>query len=456
MRQPQQVTLWPRIYFIHDLKNIVTGWKKYVKFFLMSKPPIIRSDDLRAENRLRVLDVLRKLGSSTRADLGELTSLSAAAISTLTTSLSNDGIVASDQPSPGSSVEKQRGRRGRPQYMLHLDPLAARVVNAIFTIDRLQVRLLDYRGDEISAVQQEFDSRQLGEKELLNILASAIDDVLSISPTSSDSSTSSSRLHHIGVGFQGITEHASGNVLWSPILSVESLPLGSFLESRYSVPVTVHNDCRLIAKALHHEHAQTLGETFATVLFSHGVGLGLYIDGQPFAGHASSALEIGHLLFQRNGALCRCGKMGCIEAYAADYGVKRLYAGERIDDQPQGRVSGSELAEIVNAGLHGEESAIQSFAIAGAAVGYGLSQLFTLLDPMPIAILGRSREGLELMRPALQDALASSMRDPQQALNMIHCFDDADPFLLDGLALESLTAVDRQFAYNQVNVRDAS
>ena len=416
----------------------------------MSNPPIIRSDDLRAENRLRVLDVLRKFGSSTRSDLGELTSLSAAAISTLTTSLSNDGIVASDQPAPGSSVEKQPGRRGRPQYTLHLDPQAARVVNAIFTIDRLQVRLLNYHGDEISSVQHEIDSRRLDEDELLEFLGSAIDSVL----ITSESSTSAGTLRHIGVGFQGITEHASGNVLWSPILSVENVPLGNYLEYRYSAPVTVHNDCRLIAKALHHGHAKTLGDTFATVLFSHGVGLGLYIDGQPFAGHASSALEIGHLLFQRQGALCRCGKLGCVEAYAADYGVKRLYNGERIDDQPQGRVSARELEEIVSAGMQGEKSAVQSFAIAGAAVGDGLSQLFTLLDPMPIAMLGRSRDGLELMRPALQDALASAMRDPQKAFDMIHCFDDADPLLLEGLALESLMAVDRQFAFGQVNVHN--
>ena len=418
----------------------------------MSNPPIIRSDDLRAENRLRVLDVLRKVGPSTRSDLGDLTSLSAAAISTLTSSLSHDGIVASDQPPAGSTVEKQPGRRGRPQYTLHLDPRAARVVNVIFTIDRLQVRLLDYHGDELTAIKREFDSRQLNQEELLEVLANAIDSVLATSETT----TPASRLQHIGVGFQGITEHASGNVLWSPILSVENLPLGTYLEERYAVPVTVQNDCRLIAKALHHTHEQTLGETFATVLFSHGVGLGLYIGGQPFAGHSSSALEIGHLQFQPNGALCRCGKHGCVEAYAADYGIKRLYAGERIDDQPQGRVSVSELEKIVNAGLQGEQSAIESFAIAGAAVGDGLSQLFTLLDPMPIAILGRSREGLELMRPALQDALGSTMRDSQQAENMIHSFDDADLLLLKGLALESLTAVDRQFAFNAANVRDAS
>jgi len=411
----------------------------------MSNPPIIRSDDLRAENRLRVLDALRKQGPSTRANLGTLTSLSAAAISTLTSGLSNDGIIANDQPSPDNNVDKPQGRRGRPQYPVHLEPKAAQVINAIFTIDRLQVRLIDYQGNEITSVLREFDSRELSAEQLLEMVASVIDTVRLMSKVS----TTPAPLHHIGVGFQGITEHATGHVLWSPMLGIENLPLGQFLESRYSVPVSVHNDCRLIAKALHHSHADILGDTFATVLHSHGVGLGLYIDGKPFAGHASSALEIGHLQFQNNGALCRCGKQGCVEAYAADYGIKRLFSGTRIDDQPQGRVSGSEIEQIIAAGMRGEKNAIQSLAIAGAAIGEGLSQLFTLLDPMPIAILGRSNDALQLMRPSLQDTLNANMRVASDALENIHSFVNIEQLLLDGAALESLTAVDRQFAFNQ-------
>jgi len=424
----------------------------------MTKPPIIRSDDLRAENRHRILDVLRKHGASTRSDLSNKSGLSPATISTLTSALGNEGTIVSDHSLPNNGIdnkaENHAGRRGRPEHTLKLDPMAAVVINAIFTIDRLQVRLLDYRGDELTATQEEFQSQQLSQDELLKKLSTAMDSVLA----ASNIKNIQSRLQHIGVGFQGTTEHASGKVLYSPIISVDDFPLGEYLEQRYAVPVSVQNDCRLMAKALHHSHSETLGNTFATVLFSHGIGLGLYIDGKPFSGHASSALEIGHLPFQREGALCRCGRKGCVEAYAADYGIKRLHAGKRIDDQPLGRVPVETLNEIIQAAMDGEQSAIQSFAIAGAAVGDGLSRLFTLLDPMPVVVLGRSQDGLELMRPALQETLNSNLRKSQQTMNSatIHCFDEADPWLLRGLALDSLMTVDRGFAFNKMGVRDAS
>ena len=34
-------------------------------------------------------------------------------------------------------------------------------------------------------------------------------------------------------------------------------------------------------------------------------------------------MEIGHTKVQLDGALCRCGQRGCLEAYVADYALVR-------------------------------------------------------------------------------------------------------------------------------------
>ncbi len=127
----------------------------------------------------------------------------------------------------------------------------------------------------------------------------------------------------------------------------------------------MHNDCRLIAQALSRSHADLLGDTFATVLFSHGVGLGLYLNGRPFAGTRSSAMEIGHLRYESGGALCRCGRRGCIEAYAADYGIERLASGLPIDHTPAGRVADSSMDALIAAAQAGDKTVSQSFVTAG-------------------------------------------------------------------------------------------
>ena len=254
------------------------------------------------------------------------------------------------------------------------------------------------------------------------------------------------RLLHIGVGFQGQTENASGTLLWSPVIRERNVPLGNTLRSRHGVSVTVHNDCRLIAQALSRKQADLLGDTFATVLFSHGVGLGLYLNGQPFAGTRSSAMEIGHLRYERGGALCRCGKRGCIEAYAADYGIERLASGRPLDTEPAGRVSNASMDALVAAAQAGNQNALNAFKVAGKAVGEGLVNLFTLLDPMPVALVGHNDSAFELMSSGLHTILAEHLINGPDPSSLLHCFNHDDTLLCQGLIDNSLSHVDRLFA----------
>ena len=57
--------------------------------------------------------------------------------------------------------------------------------------------------------------------------------------------------------------------------------------------------------------------------------MGLIINGDVYHGATGAASEFGHMNHIPHGPLCRCGKQGCIEAYAADYGIWRA-AGEAI------------------------------------------------------------------------------------------------------------------------------
>ena len=51
------------------------------------------------------------------------------------------------------------------------------------------------------------------------------------------------------------------------------------------------------------------------VFWGTGVGGGIVLDGRPWIGR-DAAGEIGHVVVRRGGALCGCGRRGCMEAYA--------------------------------------------------------------------------------------------------------------------------------------------
>lgn len=406
----------------------------------MPRSPLIRSDELRSQNRRRMLDFLRTAGPCTSARLVEKTGLSAASISTLSSQLIDQGILLSEKhPDAGG-----KNSRGRPRSLLSLNPDAGDVITVNLTIDMIRAQRINYAGTITHQQDTVLDTRALSVEQLLQITTDAVNTLCEAGARE--------RIQHIGVAFQGITEHASGDLLWSPIITHRNVPLGRVLQEHFKVAVSVNNDCRLITHALSITHAESLGSSFATVLFTHGIGLGLYLDAKPFAGTRSSALELGHMRFEPNGALCRCGKRGCIEAYSADYGIERLANGQSVDDLPAGRVSATSMQHLVTQALDGERAAVQAFTIAGAAIGEGLVNLFTLLDPMPVALVGHSDEAFGLMQGGINTVLRRNLRDDVDITDILHCFNNEDPLLDNGLILNSLSEVDRLFSNPATNL----
>lgn len=402
----------------------------------MPKLNIVRSDDLRQENRRRILNVLRSNGPSSPAFIAGQTSLSTASISSLTGQLADEGVVQSSRP----RNEQGNTARGRPQTLIGLSGGAGDIITINLAIDLIRVNRISYSGKVLSAQSNMLSTRELSEAKLLEFITSSVQKLID--------QDSEQTVCRIGVGFQGITENNSGTLLWSPIIQQQNVQLGDILRNRFQLPVSVNNDCRLISEALIENHHERLGKSFATLLFSHGVGLGLYIDGQPFSGVHSSALEMGHLRFDHKGALCRCGKTGCIEAYAADYGIARLASGASMDEAPLGRVDAEQIDELCEAAENNEKAAAKAFHAAGAAIGEGLTTMFTLFDPMPVALVGRSKRGVDLMLPGINSVFEGQPGNTVSMDKLLHCFDDAEPLLDFGLTHNTLTKADREFAYS--------
>ena len=395
---------------------------------------IIRTDDLRIENRHRLLKTLRNHGPCSPVVLSQLTGLSTASISTLGSQMVDQGILVSKK----HPAHQRSMLRGRPQSQLLLNPKAGHTVTLTLTIDLLRVQRVNYAGVVCATWEQILDTKGMSSDELLWTIHRAIARVCPANLRDS--------LQHIGVAFQGVTEHATGNLIWSPIIEERDVPLGSSLKKKFGVSVSVNNDTHLIAQALNQQYADVLGDTFSTILFSHGVGLGLYLNGQPFAGSRSSALEFGHLCFANNGALCRCGKRGCIDAYAADYGIKRIAQGASIHNVSAGRVADADFQRLVAKAEAGDRAVLRAFTIAGEAIGEGLATLFTLLDPMQVAMIGRTSSAFDLMRDGIESGFYRRWYRDISISGLLHCIDDEKPLLEYGLVQNSLRKVDQQLA----------
>jgi len=397
----------------------------------MNGSKIMRSNDLRAENRHRILETLRTKGPLTRAEIGKLTGLSQAALSAQIGIMIEQGITTSENTA--TDVQK----RGRPKTTVALSPDAATVVTVALTIDQLRFCVVNYAGETLCQSDQQLQTLSLDANQIFNTIATGV--CAAMDPYGIE------KLTAISIGFQGVTDSDSGELLWSPILSFNKIPICALLNQRFNVPVSVNNDCGLIAKALHMHERETLGDSFAVVLFSHGIGLGLFISDKPFSGAYSSALELGHVQFEKNGALCRCGKRGCIEAYAAKYGIVRSATKRPITSSPLNLIDSETFDRLTTTAIKNQQHKA-AFELAGRAIGFGLATVFTLLDTLPVALIGHKEEAVNLMRADIERELKAHSRSADEPAQAVHCFHDDTALLLDGLVLESMTLVDRVFA----------
>jgi glucokinase len=114
----------------------------------------------------------------------------------------------------------------------------------------------------------------------------------------------------------------------------ERFDLAAALGEALELPVRVTNDVTAAAVG-EYELGGGRGATNLLAVFAGtGVGGGLILDGRPFEGSHGGAGEFGHVVIRQGGAVCPCGRRGCVEAYAGRRSMelaaeRALAAGER-------------------------------------------------------------------------------------------------------------------------------
>jgi len=121
----------------------------------------------------------------------------------------------------------------------------------------------------------------------------------------------------VGVGMPGQVDNTTGTVRLAVNLGIDDqpFPLAERLSDSQGLPVLVENDVRAAAFGVFDQLRQTGDDPGDLALLSLGTGVaaGVVIDGAIHRGATGMAGEIGHVVVDRTGSLCRCGQTGCLE-----------------------------------------------------------------------------------------------------------------------------------------------
>jgi glucokinase len=131
------------------------------------------------------------------------------------------------------------------------------------------------------------------------------------------------RVRGIGVGVPGIVSPKGDKVLSAPNIKIAGFPLAARLKRRFNAPAILGND---VSVALLGEawKGGARGKSDAIGLFpGTGLGGGAIVGGRILHGANGAATEFGHMIVERGGRRCGCGKRGCLEAYASRTAIEK-------------------------------------------------------------------------------------------------------------------------------------
>ena len=125
---------------------------------------------------------------------------------------------------------------------------------------------------------------------------------------------------YIGIGIPGIASDTYINYTCN--LPLKDVEIKDYIKT--SLPVYVSNDANCATIAEYQVVDGKLFSNYAFVTFGTGVGCGIIINGYLYTGSTGAAGEIGHMVIEKDGIPCKCGRRGCYEKYASVDALKKM------------------------------------------------------------------------------------------------------------------------------------
>src|SRR4029079_17361262 len=151
-------------------------------------------------------------------------------------------------------------------------------------------------------------------------------------------------------------------------------------------------------------------------------------------------------------ALCRCGRRGCVEAYAGNYAIWRSARGLPQDTPPVADVSDADIAALAGRARRADGPERDAFRKAGEALGFALGSLFALIDPAPVAMVGHGALAFDLLEGPVREAIARTAGGQHSKAISFATEPNETPLIREGCAARALGFLDEQvFASGAAN-----
>lgn len=239
----------------------------------------------------------------------------------------------------------------------------------------------------------------------------------------------------IGMGVPGTVDCDKGIVEYANNLGFSDVHVRELLSKDFNVPIFLGNDANVAAYGEYKKCGEKC-TSFVFITLGTGVGGGIIIDGKIYTGFNFAGAELGHIVIEKDGIPCTCGRKGCWESYSSVTALIRKAKEEMAEDSTSvlwdlcghntDNVNGEVIFDAVKKGDRAARNAIDWY---NAYLACGLTNIVNIFQPEVLCIGGGVSAQKEYLvdpiREIVSDRSYGNNKDRQTQIRVAKLMNDA-------------------------------
>ena len=254
------------------------------------------------------------------------------------------------------------------------------------------IGIVNATGNLLLKKEKDYDKKQ---DDMSNIVLNTIIEI--IKEIIQENNINLEEIESIGIAFPGTVSETS--VIKAENLGIENYEVVKKIQKEFNVPIYLENDAKCAAIAEKELGSLKKYEDSVFLIVGTGIGGAVFLDGKLLKPKRFSGFEVGHMVINKNGIECNCGRKGCFETYCS---MRRLK--EKISKEfDLNTIDGIKIREFIEQNQENDkldkilDEYIQDLQI-------GIANLINIFEPQAISI-GGSFGHYEILLKRLQDKI---------------------------------------------------